>query len=56
MAELRKTSPMETDFSYALDVLTRKINTNFNCIRIGRIIEYDKTLTLRQFNDVDITD
>lgn len=55
---------METDFSYALDVLTRKINTNFNCIRIGRIIEYDKTLntctvkilTLRQFNDVDITD
>lgn len=64
MAELRKTSPMKTDFSYALDVLTRKINTNFNCIRIGRIIEYDKTLntctvkilTLRQFNDVDITD
>lgn len=64
MAELRKTSPMQTDFSYALDVLSRKINTNFNCIRIGRILDFDKItntctvkiLTLRQFNDTEITD
>ena len=64
MAELRKTSPMQTDFSYALDVLSRKINTNFNCIRIGRIFDFDKVtntctvkiLTLRQFNDTEITD
>lgn len=64
MAELRKTSPMQTDFSYALDVLSRKINTNFNCIRIGRILDFDKVtntctvkiLTLRQFNDTEITD
>lgn len=64
MADLRKTSPMQTDFNFALNVLARKINTNMNCIRIGRILEFDKVLntctvkilTLRQYNDTEITD
>lgn len=64
MADLRQTSPMQTDFNYALNVLARKINTNMNCIRIGRILEFDKVLntctvkilTLRQYNDTEITD
>lgn len=64
MAELRRTSPMRTDFGYALNVLQNKISTSFNCVRIGRILEYNKEtntctvkiLTLRQYNDTDITD